>query len=239
MKDKSNYRYFLALLISFSLTLLLNPLVIQTDPSQKFLAPPPEGIEYMHFGFRESLADSLWLRWIQDGDYCQTYLAPVQPVKAILNEEDKLVANPRHRICDQSWGFKMLDAITKLAPAFKMPYEAGAITLSVLVEDYQGASVIFDRAVAQFPNDWILLYRAAYHYLYDRNDYAKAASLLDRAAEAGAPQWVRSLAARLYSRTGQIELGIQALEAYLKTVDKEDARASIEKRIADLKAQLK
>jgi hypothetical protein len=208
--------------------------------TEKFLAPPPEHIELFAFGFNESMADSFWLRWIQDADYCQTYLAPVKPVdEAEIAKEDKLIANPRHRICDTSWAFKMLDTVTKLAPRFKMPYEAGAIALSVLVEDYEGATVLFDRGMKVYPNDWMLAYRAAYHYLYDKKDLPRAAELLTRAGDNGAPVWVKSLAARLYSRSGQIGLGISMLESYRATVkDNEAATREIDKRIHELKAQL-
>src|SRR5665213_1231340 len=103
--------------------------------SAKFLSPPPEHLELFHFGFRESMADSLWLRWIQDNDTCQTYkgAAPSRPIAEIPNGG---FANPRNRICDNSWSFKMLDAVSKLAPRFEMTYLVGGITLSVLVEDY-------------------------------------------------------------------------------------------------------
>src|ERR1051326_909177 len=102
----------------------------------------------------------------------------------------------------------MLDAVTKLAPKFAMPYVAGAITLSVLVEDYEGAKIIFDRGVEAYPDDWKILYRAAYHYLFDRHDNAHAAELLVRAQKAGGPSWLNFLAARLYSKEGQVQLGV-------------------------------
>lgn len=209
-----------------------------SNTADKFLNPPPEFIEYFHFGFKESMADTLWLRWIQDSDYCQTYLAPaVVGTHYVGADDERLTKNPRHRICEQSWGFKMLDATTKLAPKFLMPYEAGGTTLSVLVEDYEGATVIFERGLKEYPKDWNLAYRAAYHFLFDKQDLPRAAQLLVTAGENGAPDWVRSLAARLYEKSGQIELGVTTLESYKKTLKDEKAIADVENRIAKLKAQ--
>jgi tetratricopeptide (TPR) repeat protein len=235
-----NLFLWLSLVAFFACVQFLNT-PIKTANEGKFLAPPPEHIEKFEFGFRESIADSLWLRWIQDSDSCQTYLSPMKIIEnpeAGYEESDKLVRNIRYKNCDHSWGFKMLDAVSKLAPRFKMVYWAGPITLSVVVEDYEGASVIFNRGLEVYPNDWILLYRAAYHFLYDRQDLTRAAELMQRAGENGAPIWVQSLAARLYTKAGQIELGIQSLENYLKGIEKPEARESVEKRLAELRKQL-
>lgn len=206
---------------------------------EKYLNPPPELVEHFHFGFADSVADSLWLRWIQDSDYCQTYLSPVQVVDPPIAPQDSLLANPRHRICDNSWSFKMLDAVTKLSPKFEMPYLTGAVSLSVLVEDYEGATVIFDRAINNFPDDWRMLYRASYHFLYDKNDLPKAADLLIRAGRTGGPVWLPSLAARLYDREGQLELGIDTLKSYRQNLKDEHQIKFIEARIAELEGRLR
>ena len=178
----------------------------------------------------------MWLRWIQDNDVCQTYATTLnpKPLKSNVGE----FANPRHKFCDNSWSFKMLDAITTVAPRFKMPYLAGAITLSVLVEDYEGAKIIFDRAIARFPDDWQLLYRASYHYLYDRQDLPRAAELMIQAQKAGAPAWLALLSARLYSKAGQIEVGLATLENFRKSLTDEKDIKNVEVKIAELKKLL-
>lgn len=202
------------------------------ENSPTFLNPPPEYIERFGFGFEEALADSFWLRWIQDSSTCQTY--EKEKASVPVHEDKGQYKDPRHKICDNSWSFKMLDAVTKLAPRFKMPYEAGGIYLSVLVEDYKGAKVIFDRGVENYPDDWHILYRAAYYYLFDNQDFKKAAELMERAGKAGAPSWVEFLAARLYSKSGQKELGISTLESFKRTLKDPKEIANVQKRIDDL-----
>lgn len=215
------------------------------DNTEAFLAPPPEYIEYMHFGFSSSLADSFWLRWIQDGDRCQFYFGKVQELEATPDIKSAMAKditfNPRHKMCDNSWGFKMLDAVTKLDSRFKMPYLAGTMSLSVLVEDYEGATALFERGLTVYPDDWSLNYRAAYHFLFDKKDVARAAQLLTHSAEVGGPDWLRSLAARLYTQAGQIELGLAALLNYRKAFENSSnpkGLAELDKRIADLEAAL-
>jgi hypothetical protein len=132
----------------------------------------------------------------------------------------------------------MLDAVTKLAPKFKMPYDAGAISLSVLTEDYVGAGVIFDRALKEYPNDWIVAYRAAYHQLFDLQNHARAAELLLHAHKNGGPAWLPLLAARLVSEKGQVEMGISILENYKAGLKDEANIRTVDKRLTELRAKL-
>ncbi len=207
--------------------------------SEKFLYPPPEHLEQFTFGFRESMADSFWLRWIQDSDNCQTYLKPIEKLEPNLDNKDDRLYSPRYKNCDNSWAFKMLDTVTKLAPKFKMPYLAGAISLSVLTEDYAGAGVIFERGLTAYPHDWSIAYRAAYHYLFDVKDLKKAAELLLIAGANGAPDWVRLLASRLYTQNGQLELGLTILENHRRVQTDEKVIESLDKRITELRTKLK
>ena len=220
----------------FAATVICQTLAVTRTARRKaYLNPPPEHLELFTFGFRESLADGVWLRWIQDGDACQTYAgveaAPVSVDPAVADD----FRNPRTKICDNSWSFKMLDAVSTIAPRFKMPYLAGTMTLAVLVEDYAGATRLFEKALVAYPDDWQILYRAGYHYLFDVRDLPRAADLMKRAADAGAPYWVHLLSARLYTRAGQANLGIATLVAYMKTVEDPERRKLIEKRIVDLR----
>jgi hypothetical protein len=247
MKPRSTLLFILSAILFFALTIVFQEQAFDKK-NEKFLAPPPEHLEYFHFGFRESIADSLWLRWIQDSDFCQTYSGRVETNRPLerdsgdvhSDENGRLSYVPRHKKCDQSWGFKMLDAASRLAPKFKMIYSAGAPALSILVEDYAGSTVIYERGIKEYPNDWIILYRASYHFQYDLNDLPKAADLLNRAGELGAPAWLKSLASRLYTVSGQVELGLTTLESYKKTISPENTEAlkKVDERIAELKRKL-
>lgn len=239
---RSRSTELMALFFLFSVW-ALNEQIHEGGPAKKYLNPPPEKMEYFHFGFRESMADSLWLRWIQDGDSCQTYGVEAAPISEISVSRPGLIENPRHKHCDFSWSGKMLDAITRLAPNFQMPYLAGASTLAILTEDYAGATLIYERAVKQFPKNWLLLYRAAFHYQFNLRDLGRAAELLLLAGENGAPYWVKSLAVRLYSEQGQYELALENLISYRESIKANGANEiainEVDERIKDLQTRMR
>ncbi len=188
---------------------------------------PPQHIKQFSFGYDESLADSIWLRVVQDIDYCDkkalggASAAHVEQADQVVKNNSDMIqkggfrANDTDRCRDQSWVYSMLDAVTTLAPRFRIPYSVGGTLLSVIVRDYGGASIIFDRGVARFPNDWQLEYKSAFHYLYDMDDKKKAAALLVQAANNGGPQWLFSLAAKLYTAEGQAFIAKSVIQQLL------------------------
>lgn len=152
----------------------------------KDLIPPPPNVEHYSLGFSPQIADVLWIRAIQDFDYCENEIA-------------------KQRCQGNSWLFKMLDAITRLDPQYRMPYAMGALALSIVISDIEGASQLFDKSVVQFPRDWKILYRAGYHALIEEKNELKAAERFDQAANFGAPAWLKGLAGRLYNKAGRVE----------------------------------
>ena len=154
--------------------------------SRALISPPPN-LEYFSFGFQMSIADSLWIRAIQDFDYCESML--------------------KVNLCKgNGWLSNMMDTLTNLAPDYLVAYRNGGLALTVLVSDYPGASKIFDKGVRVFPDDQRLLYRAGYHALIEEKNEHKAANLFLRAAKNGGQPWLYSLASRLYVADGKKEL---------------------------------
>jgi hypothetical protein len=163
---------------------------------------PPKSLAWVTFGYSEVLADLLWLRSLQDFDFCS---------------EPQGVGGGGYTICrDHSWLFDQLDRVTDLSPSFRMPFSAGPLALSVLITDIEGATNLFKKAVVSFPKDWPIHYRAAYHAMIEEKKPLKAANLLKIAYENGGPQWLSALAGRMYVEGGAIQLGLnlaQSLEA--------------------------
>lgn len=187
-----------------------------TIETQKNMVAPPDDLAHFVFGYNEVIADMMWVRSLQDFDYCENKV-----------DEINCVGN--------SWVYRMINTIVTLSPHFREAYASGALALTVMVNDIEGASKIFDKAVAAFPNDWTILYRAAYQALIEEKDNEKAAALMLRAAQNGAPEWLYQASARLYSEEGKIVVAEGILADLKRNNGNADIIKTIEKRIEDLK----
>jgi hypothetical protein len=173
--------FVLATLFFLAQRFFLYPKVFErTD----YISPPLE-IKYLSAGFSTQMSDSFWLRAIQDFDFCDQK----------KNQEECL---------GKSWLFNVINLTVDLDTKFLEAYYFGGIALTVLISDYIGASVIFDKGVEFFPKDWNLLYLAGYHVYFHEKDKLKASKLYLAAAENGAPEWVRLMAGRLAGEGGDL-----------------------------------
>lgn len=184
----------------------------------------PKNMKMFALGYNEIVADSLWLRTIQDFDYCER-----RPEGSV---------DPNAFRCDRGWVFHMIDAITELAPNFRQPYISGALMLSILVNDIHGASEIFDKAVRQFPSDGQILYNAAYQAMVEEHDDAKASRLLIESGKNGAPPWVFALAAKLQQKAGQLEFAKSILSEALELNPTGPGAERIQQRLDEVNAEL-
>jgi tetratricopeptide (TPR) repeat protein len=159
---------------------------------KKVLIMPPPHLQYFSFGMQPVIADNLWIRAIQDFDYCENQLA-------------------KTKCQDNGWVYFMLDAITDLAPDNLAAYSDGGVSLSVIVNDSKGASKIYDKGIKIFKNDFSLLYRAGLHAYYDEKNMTKAADRFLQAARLQGLEgsWLYSLATRLYTDAGKKEVALK------------------------------
>lgn len=235
-------RHLLFTLIA--LTAHLANLQLRPAPPRRHMAAefaPVKGSEQFVFGYRMMFADTLWLRAIQNLDQCRfTDDSEQIPLSAPIDFQasdrmGQLLGSERKPAkCHLGWVYQMIDRVTDADPRFYVPYVAGATNLSVIVGDREGAKRIFDKGLSQFPRDWNLAYRAAYHYLYEIGDIERAAELLNKSGQLGAPWWVFSLAARLYTKRGQAELAKGVLEESLKQVREESSRQHLVRRLKEI-----
>lgn len=96
-----------------------------------------------------------------------------------------------------NWMFHRLNLITTLDPYFYISYLYGAVYLSIIKDDLQGASTIYEKGLSIFPNDFDLNYNAAFHYYFEVNDHSKAIEKLEKIIDH--PR-ASSLLKRIYSR---------------------------------------
>jgi tetratricopeptide (TPR) repeat protein len=191
------------------------------------LLAPPAALKHLTLGYAELISDALWLRLIQDID---------RPCDL---EPATEAGGSRPGACHKSWGFQMLDMITELTPKFRMPYIMGATVLSVAVGDAEGARIIFEKGLREFPNDWSMAYRASYHYLEELHDNQRAAELLVQAGKNGAPFWVFSLASRLLTEEGKAELAKAVLDEAIARDPSLTENPRIQRRLKEVAEALK
>lgn len=206
-------------------------------PEAHELLAPPQQLKHFAFGYHEVLADTLWLRVVQDFDTCghlNTEGAADPLIEDVVNREHK----QRVGRCENSWVFHMIDAITELAPSFRIPYATGGTILSVAVDDIAGATQIWSKAVGRFPADWRILYNASYHYLYEVGDRTEAARLLVESSKNGGPYWLDLLASRLYSKTGKAALGKAVMMEFLEKNPEQADNEHFKLRMAEIERDL-
>lgn len=210
-------KYYLALLVSFVLVQFYVSSYKPTDREKIFISPSEKMVHFT-FGYNDFLSSMLWVRVVQDFHICDQnsekskFPSPRADVDPVTDTLTRQLPEPT---CEEGWVYKMLDVITDISPDFKRVYYDGGTMLSVLVDDRIGAKKIYDKGQIHYPEDWNILYRSAYHELFEMQNGEKAAELLVRAGQRGAPQWVFSLAAKLHTRYGKAVLAKGILESIL------------------------
>lgn len=186
-------------------------------PSTENLAnkhfPPHSTLDQSHFGFNLVLSDLLWLDYIQHAYECSNYVAG-------------------GKNCAQRWGYLTLNEATELDPKFKELYYHGAVKLSVILSDHEGAGEIFERGVKHNKDSWLIYYRAAYVNLIELNNPEKAADYLNKSSTLGAPIWAKSLASKLYTKSGKVELGYRLLYELYQEAEEGPWKKDLEQRLS-------
>lgn len=185
--------------------------------------PPPQQLSYMSLGYREALADLIWIR-------------------AVIFTGDRTGGQ------NHEWILKYLEAIFELAPQFRRPYAWGGVTLMYSGEAIskpmlERTTALYRRGLERHPDDHEMLFalgmilardvQATEGYTEQERLAAKSegADLLRRAAAAGAPPLVRQLAATMVDEFATDALAIQFLESQLLSAEDEDYRRMLEAKL--------
>lgn len=225
LASKSALRSFifyggLSLILVISLFLVVELPRPELPPPTTYI-PPPRAVQYFAAGFRSQIATSIWLRSMGDLDYCEQ----------LINKRDCV---------GKSWLFSMFDLATELDPPFEpVFYQVGGLALTVIISDYEGASIIFDKGVKQHPDYWKLNYAAAYHAHFEEKNYAKAGKLYSLAAQHGAPTWVGTLAGRMAVDGGDDQLADEILRSMIDMKIEEKYIKRLQQKIEESRAKRK
>lgn len=172
--------------------------------------------KYFSFGSGPQIADVFWVRFLQE-----------------LDAYNQLTVAEPHLCPDKtsSWHFHIMDVAFELDSKFYEIMVNAPLLISVTIGDSKGASILFDKSVVNFPNDWRVLYRASYQAQIEEHDKKKAAELLYRAGKNGAPGWVMSLAGGLYNETGERQMAEQIYSELLKDARDEHVAKRLKQKL--------
>ena len=226
-KDKSFFQLRLIGILcffAFSLGLFQNSFEKYKGPPFYF-APPPE-VKHFSLGFQELFADILWMRLIQNIDFCSS--------KKGLPVYDGM----KKYQCNKGWSYKMTEAITELAPKFQAPYEIAGSIMSVIMRDKQGAKKIYDKAIKNFPDNWRLHFSASYHYLVELEDIDQAIPLLIKTADLGGPVWLYSLAAKSHNKKGRLLMARAVLKSTLEKNIPSEYKKILQEQLQELEKEI-
>ena len=190
--------------------------------------PPPEHLRVMSLGYREALADLIWIR-------------------ALIFSGTKLAESDIDSIT------RYVDAITGLSPRFHRAYLWGGITMvygghyAVTRPMVDRSIEVYRRGVEQFPESHQLLYplgmllhqqvRSTPGYTDEEREAMsrEGVELIRKAAAFGADPLVRRYAATILSdRAASDQLTIQFLESQLAHTEDEKHRRLLRKKLEEL-----
>lgn len=186
--------------------------------------PPAKHLGPMSLGYREALADLIWIR-------------------AVIFTGDTRGAGMH------DWILTYLEAIYTLAPTFQKPYAWGGVafiytgTASVDRDMVDRSMEVYRRGLAYFPEDHELLFALGmlltrdvqtvpgYDEVERELAMEEGTMLIRKAAAFGASPLVRQLAATLITEGGTDQLAIQFLEAQLLQAQDEDHRRLLQQKL--------
>lgn len=104
-----------------------------------------------------------------------------------------------------SWMFIRFNTISLLEPKFYENYNFGGTYLSIIKDDLSGADIIYDKGLAQFPDDYSLLLNSGFHYYFEQKNLNKAYPILNKLKNnLQAPPYIISALARIESNRGNL-----------------------------------
>lgn len=214
----------------------------RVEHNKKYLRPPV-AIKNFTFGYNDMLASILWIRLLQNLDFCEggkysgeDFVHPVQSAPDKISGILERAIKPSR--CNKGWVYSMLDVISEVNPRFHLAYDTGAMFLSVVVDDREGARLMFEKGLRIYPDNWNLSFHAGYHYLWEVQNAQRAAELFNQAARSGAPKWATALSAALYTKSGQVRLAKAILENALQNNPSGMDEERIKKRLDEVNALL-
>jgi hypothetical protein len=187
-------------------------------PHQEPLLPRRELLQVMGQGYLPVIVDYLWIQLIQ-----------------ATGRANK--AEEYHDI------YPYAELITELDPRFDIVYRFAGSSLPTNLGretwvNTEESTRIVRKGLKLFPEDLQLNILLAYNLSTFHQEYREAAQVLERAARLpNAPDYLPSLATRLYAQSGEVESGLTLAYSLAESTEDEQLRATFERRILELQME--
>ena len=206
----------LGLLVSMGMSSRLIPLRDLPEPGPQVREVPgllmavsrrPE----FAFGFRNVLADVVWLQAIQVAG----------SLKMTPTEYDRLYA--------------LLNLEADLDPKFEMPYLLGGLVLGESTLHAQKALHVLGRGKEQYPTDWRFpFYMGFTHYFSLGDGIGGGRAMAEAARLPGAPPYLAGLASRMLTEAREPETALALLQTIARQENDPVRRSVLERRIREV-----
>lgn len=140
-----------------------------------------------------------------------------------------------------SWLYLRFKTIIRLDPLFLRAYRFGGKYLSIIKDDLYGAKEIFDKGLEVYPDDYDLLFDAAYLYAFELQDYKKAKELYQKVALfPKSPDFVKSLVNKIgFAGNSDLNLTFKVIyKLWQETPDETNLKTKLWQDLYSIKAEL-
>jgi tetratricopeptide (TPR) repeat protein len=179
-------------------------------------------------------ADLYWIRTLQYYGDAKQRLAAVSGIP----EPPPLLAAPTS---EYGQLYPLLDLTTSLDPRFAVAYRFGAVFLAEAYPTGPArpdlAAKLLEKGIREQPDKWEYVADLGFVYYWYEHDYRQAATSFDRASQiAGAPNWLRPLAAVTLAQGGDRRSSRLIWTAILQSAEQDWLRQSAARRLMQLRA---
>jgi hypothetical protein len=163
------------------------------------------------FGFRNVLADIVWLEAVQVAG----------KIKMTPAEYDRL--------------YELVNVEANLDPKFEIPYLLGGLVLGESPPHGREALRVFERGKVTHPADWRFpFYMGFTHYFSLGDAVAGGGAMMEAARLPGSPAYLPGLASRMLSEAREPEAALKLLEPIVRQESDPARRAVLERRIREV-----
>jgi tetratricopeptide (TPR) repeat protein len=183
---------FVALLIANSFSFKSERPYLQISKQESSLNFNEQLLSRFNLGLKRMLSATLWISTILESD--------VEHYKGKdLN----------------SWMFLRFNSISILDPNFYENYVFGGSYLSIVKDDIVGASIIYNKGLELFPDDYELLKSAGFHFYFEANDKKTAYPIYKKLKELNPNNPTFSTTfARMMAAEGNLEDALATLDEF-------------------------